>query len=197
MPINTGAQAVQKALADTNNVPETCQLWTRTLYNAPSAGDRDRDGDADAVDGWQSEPANRRHADRKPPRGVPVAWSGGRNGYGHRAISLGPDSHGVYWIRSTDAGGSGKIATVRLDWVEKNWGLRYLGWSETITGLLIDYKQPEPPEGGDGGWVKPTRGSKIDHALEDLKNAKGKGARAELIARATKILKKITPLNKK
>jgi len=125
--------AARRAEASHSNKPGTCQLWTRTMFGAPSAGDRDHDGDSDAVDGWNSEPVSARHpGDRNPPRGVPVAWSGGRNGYGHRAISLG---NGL--IRSTDAGGPGVVATVDLGWVERNWGLRYLGWSETITGHPI------------------------------------------------------------
>lgn len=128
--------AALRAEASRENTPGTCQLWTRTMFGAPSAGDQDRDGDADAVDGWKSEPASARHSDRNPPRGTPVAWSGGRNGFGHRAISLGGGK-----IRSTDAGGSGVVATVDLGWVERNWGLNYLGWSETITGILI----PKPP----------------------------------------------------
>jgi hypothetical protein len=125
--------AARRAEDSYTNVPGTCQLWTRTMFGAPSAGDQDRDGDSDAVDGWYSEPEHARHpGDPNPPRGTPVAWSGGRNGFGHRAISLGGGR-----IRSTDAGGPGKVATVELGWVERNWGLRYLGWSETITGLPI------------------------------------------------------------
>lgn len=125
-------EAAKRAEASKTNVPGTCQLWTRTMFGAPSAGDQDGDHDADAVDGWKSEPVSKRHTGRNPPRGTPVAWSGGSNGNGHRAISLGNGK-----IRSTDAGGSGKVATVDLGWVEKNWGLRYLGWSETISGQQI------------------------------------------------------------
>jgi len=135
-------QAAQRAEASHTNSPGTCQLWTRTMFGAPSAGDRDHDGDADAVDGWRSEPLHAKHEDRNAPRGTPVAWAGGAHGFGHRAISLG---NGM--IRSTDAGGSGKVATVSLNWVEQHWGLRYLGWSETMTGLAI----PLPPK------PKPTR----------------------------------------
>ena len=129
-------EAARRAEASKTNTPGTCQAWTRTQFGAPSVGDVDRDGDADAVDGWKSEPVSKLHTDRNPPRGVPVAWSGGRNGYGHRAISLGNGK-----IRSTDAGGLGKVATVDLEWVEKTWGMHYLGWSETISGILI----PEAP----------------------------------------------------
>lgn len=133
-------QIVSRAKASTVNVPGTCQKWTREIIGAPSAGDRDSDGDADAVDGWKSEPSAKKHAGRDVPYGYPVAWSGGPHGYGHRAISLGGGL-----IRSTDAGGRGRVATVDLGWVERNWNLKYLGWSETMTGLTIpDAPKPKP-----------------------------------------------------
>ena len=159
--VNTREVAVKNALHSTTNVPRTCQLWTRTQYDAPSAGDVDLDGDADAVDGWLSEPYNLRHpGDRKPPVGVPVAWSGGSSGNGHRAIVVAPGM-----IRSTDAAGSGRVGTVPLDWVERNWGLHYLGWSESIDGILIPDGTPSPP---------PTRGRRVDKALRNIRKSKAK-----------------------
>lgn len=138
--VNSRSVAAKKARASTRNVPGTCQLWTRTQFDAPSAGDRDRDGDADAVDGWKSEPESARHKDRNAPLGTPVAWSGGRNGFGHRAISLGNGQ-----IRTTDGNGEGVVATRDLGWVERTWGLTYLGWSDTITGIQIpDDTKPAP-----------------------------------------------------
>jgi hypothetical protein len=147
------------------------------MYLAPSAGDQDHDGDADAVDGWLSEPPRYRHTDRRPPKGVPVAWAGGSHGNGHRAISLGPDSRGVFHIRSTDAGGTGRVATVPLDWPERTWGLSWLGWSESISGQLI----PKPER---------TRGWRIDQAISRLRHAGAKPGsdRAGRIARALRTL---------
>jgi len=135
----TRSEVVSRALAARTNVPGTCYMWTRTMAGSPSVGDVDRDGDADAVDGWKA--AKHRHpGHRTPPAGVPVFWSGGRNGYGHAAISLGDGK-----IRSTDAGGSGKIATVDLRWVEREWGLTYLGWSDDLNGVVIPADEPERP----------------------------------------------------
>jgi len=131
-------EVVKRANASTSNQVDTCQLWTRTIIGVPSAGDYDHDGDADAVDGWKSEPTKFKHAgDRHPPAGVPVSYSGGSAGHGHRAISLGNGK-----IRSTDANGNGHVATVDLDWPEKHWGLKYLGWSDTMDGILV----PEAPK---------------------------------------------------
>lgn len=181
--VNSREQAAKLAEKSIKNTPGTCQLWTRTQFGAPSAGDRDRDGDADAVDGWKSEPEASRHSDRNPPRGVPVAWSGGSKGYGHRAISLG---NGL--IRSTDAGGRGYVATVPLEWVERNWGMKYLGWSDTITGIPIPNDNPAPkPIPG----KKPSRGKAVDAALETLKKAKGSGERESRIKQALNAIRRI------
>jgi hypothetical protein len=133
-------QAVERAVTSHRNTPNTCQFWTRTIFGVPSVGDFDHDGAADAEDGWKSEPARYKHpGDRRPPAGVPVSYLGGSADNGHRAISLG---NGM--IRSTDAGGRGIVATVPLDWPEKNWGLRYVGWSESCDGVLIPLP-PKPP----------------------------------------------------
>lgn len=178
-------EAVARARASLTNVPGTCQKWTREIFGAPSAGDRDGDGDADAVDGWNSEPVSARHpGDRKPPAGVPVAFSGGSKGYGHRAVSLGKGQ-----IRSTDMAGPyykpGQVGTCSIEQVEKAMGIKYLGWSETITGLTIP-KAPKPP--------KTSRGEKVDGAIRKLENAKGEGVRGKLIERALKVLNRIKPI---
>lgn len=125
------ATAARRAEENHTNLKGLCQKWTRQIFGAPAVGDVDRDGDSDAVDGWKSEPEEFRHfGDRNPPRGVPVAWAGGSNGHGHRAVSLGNRR-----VRSIDI--NGRVGTVDLSWFERNWGLRYLGWSETMSGLYI------------------------------------------------------------
>ncbi|NUR07699.1 MAG: hypothetical protein HOQ45_11910 [Nocardioidaceae bacterium] len=132
-------EAVKRALASTDNEPGGCYKWTRTQFGSPAVGDYDGDHDADAVDGWKA--TRRKHpGDRNPPRGVPVFWSGGSNGYGHAAVSLGGGK-----IRSTDAGGRGKVATVDLAWPERAWGLTYLGWSDDLAGVTVPLPpKPEP-----------------------------------------------------
>src|SRR6478609_1572093 len=155
-------QVAQRALASTTNVPNTCQLWSREKAGAPSVGDFDGDRAADAEDGWKQEPAKYKHpGDRRPPRGTSVYWTGGSNDNGHAAVSLGPNSAGVYMIRSTDAGGRGRVATVPLSWVEQNWGLTYAGWSETKSGWYIPLApkpapKPKPlPAATDFHWFQP------------------------------------------
>lgn len=139
--VNTREEAVQASLKTTVNEVGSCQKTTRTWFDVPSAGDYDRDGDADAVDGWKMEPARYKHpGDRNPPRGVPLSFSGGSKGYGHRCISLG---NGL--ARSTDmemnAYSPGKTNNTTIEAIEKHMGVHYLGWSETCDGTLI----PNPP----------------------------------------------------
>lgn len=118
------------------NVVGMCQAWTRGITGHPSVGDVDGDGDADAIDGWKSEPVSARHTG-PAPEGVPGAWSGGSRGFGHRAISLGNDR----WA-STDAPIRGQIGIVNTAWFKNNWGMEYLGWSETMSGELIPKAPP-------------------------------------------------------
>lgn len=184
MTIRSRTEAVEAAKKQTTNSPGMCQQVTRLWFNAPSVGDVDRDGDADAVDGWLSEPNSaRRYGDTNPPAGVPVSWSGGSRGHGHRAISLG---NGM--CRSTDAGGRGKVADVSIDWVTRSWGMRYLGWSTTISGQHIP--NPQPPK---TPKPKVTRISKARAQLEtalQLAIRKGWKKRAGKLRAALKALPK-------
>jgi hypothetical protein len=155
-------EAVRRANAARTNKVGMCQQWTRDILGAPSAGDRDGDRDADAIDGWQSEPASKRHTDRNPPAGVPVAFD---KKFGHRAVSLGGGK-----IRSTDMStktgrySPGEVGTVTIEQIENSMGVRYLGWSETITGIPIpdDTKKPAPVK-------KTSRGARVDRAIKSAK----------------------------
>jgi len=143
MTINTPKQALVIANGTRVNREGFCQQVTRGYYLAPSAGDVDGDGDADAYDGWLSEPAWARHpGDRNPPAGYPVSFKGGSRGHGHRAISLGGGK-----VRSTDFDGltkrykAGVLGNSTIAEVEAAMGVTYLGWSKTIDGLTIP---PDP-----------------------------------------------------
>lgn len=186
-------EAAQAAENDQTNVVGTCQLATRTWHDAPSAGDRDGDKDADAVDGWLSEPtATKHYGDRNPPRGVPVAFKGGSRGFGHRAESLGGGK-----IRSTDMSDdglryqAGNVGTTTIANIERAMGVSYLGWSPTITGITI----PLPPEAPPVKPAKPKNNS-VTKARDLLLKAErwarktGKPKRASKIKDALKTLPK-------
>lgn len=117
--------AARNRVGNANQVG-TCQLTMRSIAGLPSAGDFDGDGDADAVDAWRrcrskGEVVETSNADRIPA-GTFVYWSGGRNGYGHVAITLG-DGRCV----STDWP-SGRIGVAKIDDITRTWNLRLLGY---------------------------------------------------------------------
>jgi len=155
MTLRNREEAARAAENTHTNRVGMCQQVTRGYYMGASAGDRDHDGDADAIDGWLSEPSRLRHpGDRNPPRGVPVSFKNARsNGHGHRAISLG---NGV--IRSTDFNGStkrfqpGVLGNGTIAEIERAMGLEYLGWTPTITGQEIPMPPPPPPTRLDNFW---------------------------------------------
>jgi len=118
------AETVAAARASTYNVPGQCLGWSREQADIPSRY-------VDAATAW--EHAHGRHAgDANPPKGAAVYWLGGSGGHGHIAISLG---HGL--VRSSDAGGSGVVATVSLRRLTREWHLTYVGWADSINGYRI------------------------------------------------------------
>ena len=136
----TRREAVARALRSTTYPVGMCYRWTREMFGMPAVGDRDGDGDADAVDGWKA--ATRKHpGDRKPPGGVPVFWSGGSKGHGHAAITT---LDGRVRSIDTGAGGFGTVGTVDLGWFERHWGLKYLGWAEDLGGVTIPHPEDQP-----------------------------------------------------
>jgi hypothetical protein len=176
-------EAVQAALNTHVNTPRMCQAVTRGWFAAPSVGDFDGDGAADAEDGWKTEPAHAKHTDRKPPRGTPVSYGGGSADNGHRAISLGPvGPNGSYMIRSTDADGVGRVGTVPLDFPERQWNMPYLGWSETISGIRIPLAPvPEPPKPVEPKNNNVTKARRLLRKARDWALEKGKKGRAKNI----------------
>lgn len=174
MTINTSKQAIVKASNQTTNRVGTCQLNVHEWFNAPSVGDQDHDGDADAVDGWESEPRAYRLLSRDPKVvGVPVAFGGGSRGFGHRALLMNPGH-----IRSTDMLDNhyapGHTSTVHaattsaaLAIIEQQMGVHYLGASKTMSGILIpNFRQTttKPP-------ARQTRGARVDLSLRKLRMA--------------------------
>lgn len=128
----TRREAMERAaLADVYRPAGMCARWTREQYGIGPSGDADGDGDVDAIDAWKRA-VGKHPGDRNPPPGVPVFWSGGSKGHGHVAMSW-PNGR----VRGTDSPTSGRIGTVDFDWIERAWGLRYLGWAEGLSGVLI------------------------------------------------------------
>lgn len=165
MTIQTREEALRRANASETNVEGMCQQKTRSYYDAPSAGDADRDGDSDAADGFYVEPAWAKHlGDRNPPDGVPLYFSkNAGKGNGHRCIAKNGGG------RSTDFDGSTKKYKARvmgdgtLAQIEKAMGVTYVGWTDTIDGFPIP-TEAKPPG-------KKSRGVHVDRALDQLRKA--------------------------
>ena len=117
-------ETVHAALSSDVNEPGHCLEWARERADIPPWYD-------DAATAWANA-TGKRPGDRHPPVGAAVYWTGGSSGYGHIAISVGDGK-----VRSSDAGGEGRVETVPVDWAEKKWGLKYAGWSNSINGYTI------------------------------------------------------------
>lgn len=76
------------------------------------------------------------HTVLKAPPNVPLFWSGGAHGYGHVAISAGV-INGVPMCYTTDMPTHGKFTLVPVSWIRSRWGLKLLGWSETLNGVRV------------------------------------------------------------
>jgi hypothetical protein len=117
-------ELVAAAQRSSVNAPGRCLEWSREQAGIPSKY-------ADATTAWEHA-TGRRPADTSPPRGAAVYWTGGSSGYGHIAISLGGGM-----VRSSDAGGTGQVATVRISKLSSDWNLQYAGWANSINGYRI------------------------------------------------------------
>lgn len=125
--VNTSTQTARNAEADQSNAPGYCLMQSRIWAGIPAVY-------PDAATAWRN--TNDRHTDRRPPRGAAVYWTGGSRGYGHIAISL-----GKRLVRSTDAGGAGRVATRPLGWFDRHWSsLHYAGWSWDINEVTIPHR---------------------------------------------------------
>jgi hypothetical protein len=111
-----------------------CLQWVRSAFSVDSRF-------ASASVAWRE--AKRKHptnSGRHCPRNVPVWWTGGSQGFGHVAISVGDGR-----CLSTDAGGPGRVAKVDIDALTRRWGLNFQGWSEDINDVRVYDPHPGRP----------------------------------------------------
>lgn len=179
--MRTPSQAVAAARATKHNVPESCQFTTRIWLDAPSAGDFDGDGAADAEDGWKKEPVTARRFDKRGIPGYPAAFLGGSHDNGHRALFVEPNI-----LRSTDFNGvtkrydPGVVGEGTVDEVADAMNVTWAGYSLTMDGIRIPPdKKPKPL----------TKGWRVERAERLIKHSKSKPGSAR-----SKILKQIADL---
>jgi hypothetical protein len=121
--VNTAEQTARNAEASTTNKLGFCLQWCREKAGIPALYGTAAIAAAHAED---------LHRDLNVPRGGFAFWTGGSDGAGHIAIGLG---HGV--VRSTDAGGPGRVADKPVEWFATNWHLTYVGWADNVNGVTV------------------------------------------------------------
>jgi len=126
----TATRTARNAEADERNAPGMCLQQSRQWAGIPARY-------PDAATAWRN--ANNKHrGDRRPPRGAAVYWVGGSRGYGHIGISVGKGR-----VRSTDAAGSGRVATRTIGWFGRHWpSLKYAGWAWNVNEVTIPHRKP-------------------------------------------------------
>lgn len=126
--VNNAETTAREAENTHENDPGMCLQWSRQRAAIASLY-------GDAATAWRN--TNDPHpGDRFPPRGAMAYWSGGSQGYGHIAVSVGGG-----WVRSTDAGGRGRVATVEIGWPGEAWGLPYAGWAWDVNEITIPHEE--------------------------------------------------------
>lgn len=116
-----------------------CLLRTRGCFGAPSIGDFDGDGSADAEDGWKATQHKHAASDfASIPANVPLWWGGGSSDHGHVAVSAG---NAMCW--STDIRRTGYFDLVPIAEISQRWGLPFLGWTEDINGVRVWTQEEE------------------------------------------------------
>lgn len=103
-----------------------CLATTRQYWNVPSK--------------WGTAALSYEHAAHKHgaasgtdvPRGAPVWWTGGSDGAGHVAISIGGGL-----CLSTDWKEPGRIDVARIDDITSHWGLDFKGWTREINDVVV------------------------------------------------------------
>lgn len=140
MVASSGSEAISNARRYNSCRVGMCLMYVRTWLEIGSR-------DPSAIAAWDNA-TGKHHDDRNAPLGVPMFFAGGR--YGHIVLS-GPDVGGKQIVRSTDVPSSGNVSSVDVGWFERNWGYRYLGWTETLNGVAIPYAT-----GGGGPWESGT-----------------------------------------
>ena len=107
-----------------------CQKFSRSCWDInPNYGS--------AIIAWNAQKPEHQHHDRTPPAGALVYFAGGQ--YGHATFSKGGGK-----IYSTDILRKGKVDLVSISTIEKKWGLRYLGWTDTQGKIVLPVGPAEP-----------------------------------------------------
>lgn len=180
--VYSAEQSARNAENDRTNAVGMCLQVVRTWSGIPARY-------PDASTAWRN--TNDRHPGSKAaPRGSDVYWTGGSRGHGHIAKSLGGGK-----VRSTDAGGSGRVATVDIGWVERNWHMKYAGWSWDTNEVTIPHAK-KPAKKAPPKKAAPKPRTNILNAIKDvdkaIKSNKGDKALVKELERHKAALEKLS-----
>lgn len=78
------------------------------------------------------------------PRGAIRYWTGGTEGHGHVGIEHAPLNEPAA-VASTDVGGPRTVGVRKLAWFERNWPLKYAGWSWHFGAINTQPKEADVP----------------------------------------------------
>lgn len=149
----TASQAVARAKSWTTWTRGYCLNFVWNCLDVPNSA-----GLEDANQAWTA--AQQKVYAGTPPAGAPVYWASGS--HGHIAISIGGG-----WVRSTDWPTLGRIGNVTLHDLERDWGIRYRGWSRDYAGHPISGLQVKPPSTGTGIPAPPKYNFSTAYVLDD------------------------------
>ena len=121
--MRTARQAADYYKNKTHNFVGKCLYEVQAAFQSPHMY-------YDARSQWNN--ASKHYGDRRPPIGAPVYFAGGN--HDHVAIYVGGGL-----VRSSDAGGAGRMGTVTFEWFRINWGYGYRGWSSDIAERKITF----------------------------------------------------------
>lgn len=125
-----------------------CLKWVRLCFGVPAKYPT-------AYAAWQG--ARRRHTGT-PPANVPVFFAPSGNGFGHVAYSLGGGR-----VRTTNSA-TNKIHNTTIATIERQWGQRYLGWTEDLNGRTVyapPKPKPTPPKGSSSVLRRGRTGARV------------------------------------
>jgi hypothetical protein len=139
-----------------------CLVFVRTMFNVPAHF-------PSAAAAWQgAEFKHRTKTGMQVPRGAPVYWTGGSQGFGHIAIATGD---GRCW--SSDAGGPGRTAKVSIDELTDKWNLSFQGWTEDVNTVRVfaprKHRGAKDGAGGQGGEGGPGGKDRTRVRLQQLR----------------------------
>lgn len=138
--VNSAEETARNAEAVHTNRVGFCLQWCRQRADIPALY-----GTAAIA----ADHATNIHRDLNVPRGAFAYWVGGSDGSGHIAIGLG---NGV--VRSTDAGGPGRVADKPVEWFATNWQLTYVGWADNVNGVTVPGVGDDMPlNDADKAWI--------------------------------------------